>query len=59
MKQVNMRLKKMHVKIKKELVNLSLEEDINPKKLTGEYVEPKDFYKKDARGKHDCHRCQK
>lgn len=34
---------KMHVKIKKELVNLSLEEDINPKKLTGEYVEPKDF----------------
>jgi UPF0176 protein len=35
---------KMHVKIKKELVNLSLEEDINPKKLTGEYVEPKDFY---------------
>lgn len=35
---------KMHVKIKKELVNLSLEEDINPKKLTGEYVEPRDFY---------------
>ena len=35
---------KMHVKVKKELVNLSLEEDINPKKLTGEYVEPKDFY---------------
>lgn len=37
---------KMHVRIKKELVNLSLEEDINPKKLTGEYVEPKDFYKR-------------
>lgn len=37
---------KMHVKVKKELVNLSLEEDINPKKLTGEYVEPKDFYKR-------------
>ena len=37
---------KMHVRIKKELVNLSLEEDINPKKLTGEYVEPKDFYQK-------------
>lgn len=35
---------KMHVRIKKELVNLSLEEDINPKKLTGEYVEPKDFF---------------
>lgn len=37
---------KMHVRIKKELVNLSLEEDINPKKLTGEYVEPKDFYER-------------
>lgn len=35
---------KMHVRIKKELVNLSLEEDINPKKLTGEYVEPSDFF---------------
>ena len=29
---------KMHVRVKKELVNLSLIEDINPKKLTGEYV---------------------
>ncbi|MDD2574961.1 MAG: rhodanese-related sulfurtransferase [Acholeplasmataceae bacterium] len=38
--------KKMHVRVKKELVNLSLEEDINPKKLTGEYVEPKDFYQR-------------
>lgn len=37
---------KMHVRIKKELVNLSLEEDINPKKLTGEYIEPKDFYER-------------
>lgn len=36
--------KKMHVRIKKELVNLSLDEDINPKKLTGKYIEPKDFY---------------
>ncbi|MCK9493306.1 MAG: rhodanese-related sulfurtransferase [Acholeplasmataceae bacterium] len=36
--------KKMHVRVKKELVNLSLEADINPKKLTGEYVEPRDFY---------------
>ena len=35
---------KMHVRVKKELVNLSLIEDVNPKKLTGEYVEPKDFY---------------
>lgn len=38
--------KKMHVRIKKELVNLSLEDDINPKKITGEYVEPKEFYKR-------------
>ncbi|MFA5471225.1 MAG: rhodanese-related sulfurtransferase [Acholeplasmataceae bacterium] len=37
---------KMHVRIKKELVNLSLIEDINPKKLTGEYVEPKEFFKR-------------
>ena len=36
----------MHVRIKKELVNLSLIEDINPKKLTGEYVEPKEFFKR-------------
>lgn len=37
---------KMHVRIKKELVNLSLLEDVNPLKLTGEYVEPSDFYKR-------------
>lgn len=37
---------KMHVRIKKELVNLSLVKDINPKKLTGEYVEPSDFFKR-------------
>jgi UPF0176 protein len=36
--------KKMHVRIKKELVNLSLEDDINPKELTGRYVEPKEFF---------------
>lgn len=36
--------KKMHVRIKKELVNFSLDEDINPKELTGEYVEPSQFY---------------
>ena len=36
--------KKMHVRVKNELVNLSLETDITPKKLTGEYVEPRDFY---------------
>jgi len=36
--------KKMHVRKKDELVNFSLEDDINPKELTGKYVEPKAFY---------------
>lgn len=36
--------KKMHVRIKKELVNLSLEDDINPKELTGKYLSPKEFF---------------
>ncbi len=36
--------KKMHVRVKKELVNLSLEDDINPKEITGKYVEPQDFF---------------
>lgn len=35
--------KKMHVRVKNELVNFSLDDDINPKILTGRYVEPKDF----------------
>lgn len=38
--------KKMHVRVKKELVNLSLEDDINPLEITGNYVEPVDFYQK-------------
>ncbi|WP_035512516.1 rhodanese-related sulfurtransferase [Halalkalibacillus halophilus] len=38
--------KKMHVRHRSEIVNLSLEEaDINPNEVTGEYLEPKDFYK--------------
>lgn len=36
--------KKMHVRPRPELVNLSLEDDIDPRELTGEYLEPKDFY---------------
>ena len=36
--------KKMHVRPRPELVNLSLEDDINPRELTGEYLDPKDFY---------------
>ncbi|MFC6333759.1 rhodanese-related sulfurtransferase [Paenibacillus septentrionalis] len=36
--------KKMHVRPRAELVNLSLEDDINPRELTGRYVEPAEFY---------------
>ncbi len=35
--------KKMHVRPKKELVTLRLNEDINPNELTGKYLNPKDF----------------
>ncbi|MFC4713192.1 rhodanese-related sulfurtransferase [Planococcus dechangensis] len=37
--------KKMHVRAKKEIVHLGLEEDINPNELTGTYLEPKEFYR--------------
>jgi UPF0176 protein len=35
--------KKMHVRVKKELVNLSLEDDINPLELTGKYLTPEEW----------------
>ncbi|CAM4182515.1 rhodanese-related sulfurtransferase [Erysipelothrix inopinata] len=35
---------KMHVRFKPELVNLKLEEDVNPLELTGTYLEPVAFY---------------
>jgi UPF0176 protein len=38
--------KKMKIKIKNELVNFSLEDDVNPLELTGEYLEPKAFYER-------------
>lgn len=38
--------KKMHVRAKKEIVHLGLEEDINPHELTGTYLEPAEFYKR-------------
>lgn len=38
--------KKMHVRHKKELVNLSLEDDVDPLKLTGKHLKPKEFYEK-------------
>lgn len=36
--------KKMHVRPRPELVTLRLEDDINPKQTTGQYLEPKEFY---------------
>lgn len=37
--------KKMHVRPRKEIVTLRLEEDIDPHQTTGKYLEPKEFYK--------------
>ncbi|MEI4771563.1 rhodanese-related sulfurtransferase [Psychrobacillus sp. FJAT-51614] len=36
--------KKMHVRPKKEIVHLGLEEDINPNEVTGKYLSPKEFF---------------
>jgi UPF0176 protein len=36
--------KKMHVRHKKEIVNLSLEDDVNPLEVTGKHLKPKEFY---------------
>lgn len=35
---------KMHVRAKRELVNLSLEADVNPLELTGKHLNPKQWY---------------
>ncbi len=37
--------KKMHVRPRKEIVNLSLEEDINPNELTGKRLSPEEWFK--------------
>lgn len=37
--------KKMHVRPRKELVTLRLKDDVDPRKVTGEYLSPKEFYK--------------
>lgn len=37
--------KKMHVRPRKELVTLRLEDDINPHEVTGKYLEPGEFHK--------------
>ncbi|KKB40716.1 oxygen-dependent tRNA uridine(34) hydroxylase TrhO [Bacillus thermotolerans] len=36
--------KKMHVRPRKEIVTLQLDEDINPQELTGNYLSPKEFF---------------
>lgn len=36
--------KKMHVRPRPELVNLSLEDDVDPREVTGEYLSPAEFY---------------
>src|SRR5699024_3191425 len=36
--------KKMHVRPREELVTLRLEDPIDPNELTGEYLNPKEFY---------------
>ena len=36
--------KKMHVRARKELVTLRLENDIDPRQTTGKYLSPKEFY---------------
>jgi UPF0176 protein len=36
--------KKMHVRPRKELVTLRLKEDVDPRKITGKYLSPKEFY---------------
>lgn len=38
--------KKMKVRARKELVTLRLEDDINPHELTGQYLNPKEFFEK-------------
>ena len=37
---------KLKVKIKNELVNFSLEDDVNPLEMTGQYLEPSEFYER-------------
>ncbi|MTH52059.1 rhodanese-related sulfurtransferase [Bacillus mangrovi] len=36
--------KKMHVRPRSELVTLRLEDDVNPKEITGKYFSPKEFF---------------
>lgn len=38
--------KKLKLKIKNELVNFSLEDDVNPLEMTGQYLEPSEFFER-------------
>ena len=37
--------KRMHVRAREEIVNMSLEDDVNPNELTGKYLSPEEFFK--------------
>ncbi|WP_438311372.1 oxygen-dependent tRNA uridine(34) hydroxylase TrhO [Sporosarcina sp. FA9] len=37
--------KKMHVRVRDQIVNLSLEDDVDPNELTGNYLSPEEFLK--------------
>jgi len=37
--------KKMHVRVRNQIVNLSLEDDVDPNQLTGNYLSPEEFLK--------------
>ncbi len=37
--------KKMHVRVRNQIVNLSLEDDIDPNEFTGNYLSPEEFLK--------------
>ena len=49
--------KKMHVRLREQIVNLSLEDDINPNELTGQYLSPKEFYEQMQEEDSSYHRC--
>ena len=36
--------KKMHVRVRDEIVSLRLEDDVDPMEITGDFLEPKDFH---------------
>ena len=47
--------KKMHVRPKKEIVHLGLEDDINPNEITGQYLSSKRVFRTNAGRRYGCH----